>query len=421
MSVILAHSLSPILFEYLSYKYHISIHYSRLAIDNLDDFNKIFNENLDVFDGFNITYPLKKDVYHMCQHYSNIPTGIHCCNTIVCKPSISIYNTDYHAIKYILSREVKNLWEQVIILGSGMTASICAWALINYYKPIIIFYHKNINYEYFPKNKNVHWKQLNKINESINDKTLLINTLSPMANYEFLPKKLNAVTTIIDTDYRNLPLKNVAISNNINYIDGYHWLYYQGIEAFKIFTNKTNLSVEYNEEWIKINKYDKIALIGMSGAGKTTIGQKLAKKLNYQFVDIDEIIEKQEHKTISEIFADDGEDFFRQLETQMLAKIIKNEKIIIATGGGIIESEKNRKLLKSNFFNILLYVNVDEAINRLNNSKTRPLLTGNIKGNWEKLWNDRRLLYYETADYIINLAKNNEDLIYEDIKEIIKK
>ena len=187
--------------------------------------------------------------------------------------------------------------------------------------------------------------------------TSLINTLSPMANYEFLPKKLNAVTTIIDTDYRNLPLKNVAISNNINYIDGYHWLYYQGIEAFKIFTNKTNLSVEYNEEWIKINKYDKIALIGMSGAGKTTIGQKLAKKLNYQFVDIDEIIEKQEHKTISEIFADDGEDFFRQLETQMLAKIIKNEKIIIATGGGIIESEKNRKLLKSNFFNILLYVN----------------------------------------------------------------
>lgn len=69
------------------------------------------------------------------------------------------------------------------------------------------------------------------------------------------------------------------------------------------------MSVEYNEEWIKINKYDKIALIGMSGAGKTTIGQKLAKKLNYQFVDIDEIIEKQEHKTISEIFADDGEDF----------------------------------------------------------------------------------------------------------------
>lgn len=417
----IAHSLSPVLFDYFSTKYHIPIDYSRIAINNIDDFIKYFDENKNIFDGFNITYPLKNEIYSIWQQHSDIPSGIKSCNTFICKPNIRIYNTDYLAFRHILNKEIKDKWNQAIILGSGMTAAVCAWELINYDKSITIFYHKNTNVDYFPKTNNIHYKPLNEFKESTDSKAIVINTLSPLANYDFLPNKIFKATAIIDADYRNKPLENIALNNNIDYIDGYHWLYYQGIEAFKLFTNQTNLSVEYDEKWLKTNKYDKIALIGMSGAGKTTIGKLLAKKMNYEFVDIDDQIEKKENKSISQIFADEGEKFFRQLETKMLTELINFDKIVISTGGGIIKNEKNREFLKNNFFNIFLNVSIDEALERLQQNETRPLLSGNIKDNWNKIWYERRLLYYEIADYIIHSDQNNVDLIYEDIKEIIKK
>lgn len=417
----IAHSLSPLLFDYFSTKYDMPIHYSRLAINNIEDFEKFFEENKNIFYGFNVTYPLKKEIYSLWQQYSNIPSSIQSCNTMICKPNISLYNTDILAIKHILSKEIRNNWDQVIILGSGMTASICAWEFINYDKPITIYYHENTNYNYFPKSKNIHWQRLKEFKENIHSKALIINTLSPLANYDFFSNKLSLVTAIIDADYRNRPLENVALSNNIHYIDGYHWLYYQGIESFKLFTNQTNLSVEYDEKWIKTKNYDKISLIGMSGAGKTTAGMQLAKKLNYQFVDIDKLIEKKENKSISTIFSDEGEDFFRQLETQILSEIMKNDKIVISTGGGIIKNKKNREILKKYCYNILLYVNVDVAMQRLHYNKTRPLLSGNMEAKWQEIWIERQSIYYQTADYIINSDKNNIDLVYEDIKEFIKK
>jgi len=417
----IAHSLSPELFNYFSTKYHIPLHYSRIAINNIDDFIKYFDKNKNIFDGFNITYPLKNEIYSIWQQHSDIPSGIKSCNTLICKPNIRIYNTDYLAFRHILNKEIKDKWNQVIILGSGMTASICAWELINYDKSITIFYHKNTNVDYFPKTNNIHYKPLSEFKESTDSKTIVINTLSPLANYDFLLNKIFKATAIIDADYRNKPLENIALNNNIDYIDGYHWLYYQGIEAFKLFTNQANLSVEYDEKWLKTNKYDKIALIGMSGSGKTTVGKLLAKKINYEFVDIDNQIEKKENKSISQIFADEGEEFFRQLETNMLNELINNDKLVISTGGGIIINEKNREFLKNNFFNIFLNVSIDEALERLQQNENRPLLLGNIKDKWQILYDERLLLYYQTADYIVNADKNNVDLIYEDIKEIIKK
>lgn len=417
----IAHSLSPELFNYFSTKYNIPLHYSRIAINNIDDFIKLFDENKNIFDGFNITYPLKNEIYSIWQQHSDIPSGIKSCNTLICKPNIKIYNTDYLAFRHILNKEIKDKWDQAIILGSGMTAAVCAWELINYDKPITIFYHKNTNVDYFPKTKNIHYKPLSEFKESTDSKVIVINTLSPLANYDFLPNKIFKATAIIDADYRNKPLENIALMNKIDYIDGYHWLYYQGIEAFKLFTNQANLSVEYDEKWLKTNKYDKIALIGMSGAGKTTIGKLLAEKMNYEFVDLDDQIEKKENKSISQIFADEGEEFFRQLETKMLTELINNDKLVISTGGGIINNEKNREFLKNYFFNIFLNVSINEALERLQQNENRPLLLGNIKDKWQNLYDERLLLYYQTADYIVNADQNNVDLIYEDIKEIIKK
>ena len=149
--------------------------------------------------------------------------------------------------------------------------------------------------------------------------------------------------------------------------------------------------------------------------------QTISTKINYEFIDLDDQIEKKVNKSISQIFTDRGEEFFRQLETNTLDELINNDKIVISTGGGIINDEKNREILKNNFFNIFLNVSIDEALKRLQQNENRPLLLGNPKDKWQKLYNERLLFYYQTADYIVNADKINVDLIYEDIKEIIKK
>ena len=86
----IAHSLSPVLFDYFSTKYHIPMHYSRIAINNIDEFNIFFDNNKFLFDGFNITYPLKNEIYSRWQKHSDIPFGIKSCNTLICKPNKGI-------------------------------------------------------------------------------------------------------------------------------------------------------------------------------------------------------------------------------------------------------------------------------------------------------------------------------------------
>ena len=89
-----------------------------------------------------------------------------------------------------------------------------------------------------------------------------------------------------------------------------------------------------------------LTLTGMMGVGKTTIGKRLAKKLNYSFIDIDKIIEKQEGESISSIFKNKGEDYFRKLEKQQTLKELKKDKSVISLGGGAFLNSSIRQFSK---------------------------------------------------------------------------
>lgn len=97
-----------------------------------------------------------------------------------------------------------------------------------------------------------------------------------------------------------------------------------------------------------------IALIGYMGTGKTTIGKRLARRLGLSFVDTDAYIEKQQGKSISRIFEQEGEPAFRRMEESVLAALAEEENLLISTGGGIVLSEQNRKLLKERTFLVTL-------------------------------------------------------------------
>ena len=117
-----------------------------------------------------------------------------------------------------------------------------------------------------------------------------------------------------------------------------------------------------------------ISLVGMMGSGKTTIGELLANELSFDFVDTDSEIVKLANKSINDIFSQQGESSFREIETSVLEKIISNDNQVISTGGGIIKSDKNISLLLSNSIVVYLYADCITLYERVKNDTQRPLL-----------------------------------------------
>ncbi len=164
----------------------------------------------------------------------------------------------------------------------------------------------------------------------------------------------------------------------------------------------------------------KIILVGMMGAGKTTIGKLLSNKLGYEFVDLDKIIEEKSGVKINTIFEIEGEVGFREREFQVLRDSIKKEKVIISTGGGIVTNEKSRtQLIKHNVFIIYLKANLETLFSRLKNDNSRPILNvDNKKQVIERILHERELLYQDLADMTVDTTHMKT---IDVVKLIIKK
>ena len=164
---------------------------------------------------------------------------------------------------------------------------------------------------------------------------------------------------------------------------------------------------------------DNIILIGFMGSGKTTIGKRLAKLLDYSLVDTDKLIEKKQGMTISDIFADKGERYFRQLETDTISEMIQTcHKTIISSGGGLPLRECNVKILQELGFIIMLDVSKETVLKRLQGDTTRPLLQGdNVEEKVEELLTYREPLYELAAHMKVSV---NDRTIQDIAEEIIR-
>ena len=162
-----------------------------------------------------------------------------------------------------------------------------------------------------------------------------------------------------------------------------------------------------------------IVLMGFMGAGKTTIGKKLAKALECEFIDTDEWIEKEQGRKISDIFAEDGEAVFRDMETDLLKRLQESEeKFVLSIGGGMPVREENRALLRNLGIVIYLKTSKEEIIRRVSGNKNRPLLQGgDLEEKVTNLMDAREQIYVETAHVeVITDGKNPLEVIEEIIK-----
>ena len=164
-----------------------------------------------------------------------------------------------------------------------------------------------------------------------------------------------------------------------------------------------------------------IFLIGMMGSGKSSTGPILAEFLKYKYVDLDVLIEKLTKKTIDKVFSDEGEEYFRDLETQCLQEIIKLPSVVVSTGGGVVLKKENWGVLRQGIV-VWLDVKKDILLSRLKQSKdnTRPLLKENINVKYEEIFETRKD-FYAQAD--LRLEINNEGVknIAEKIIQALKK
>lgn len=150
-------------------------------------------------------------------------------------------------------------------------------------------------------------------------------------------------------------------------------------------------------------KKKNIILCGFMGSGKSTVGRQLADRMGMKFLDTDAYIEQKEGISISQIFADKGEDYFRELELKVCEELSTLKSVVISTGGGTLLKDANVKAIKKNGVVFLLNVSSLTVLTRLKNDTSRPLLQRDDKEKAVKqLLSQRIPLYNRAADYVID-------------------
>lgn len=161
-----------------------------------------------------------------------------------------------------------------------------------------------------------------------------------------------------------------------------------------------------------------IVLIGPPGAGKTTIGKALAKKMALEFIDTDQEIEKVSGKKIAEIFLEEGEQHFRAIEKREVLKALESENSVISLGGGAVLDGDVQERLREQDDVVFLDVSISNAAPRVGFNRERPLLLSNPRQQWILLMEKRRPIYENLAKITVNTdnRKANEVLAELEVK-----
>ena len=359
------------------------------------------------FTGINVTIPYKKDVIPYLDALSPAAQKIGSVNTIVRRADGSLFghNSDYFGFVSLVKHSgIAVEGKKVLVLGSGGTSNMVVTALRDLgAAPVVISRSGENNYG----NLHLH-----------SDASVIVNA-TPVGMYPNTGvspidlRRFPALTGVLDVIYN--PAKTQLLLDaeklGIPHENGLWMLVAQAKEAAEYFTGKKlpDSCIE-KIHGILSRQMKNVVLIGMPGCGKSTIGNLLARKLGRKFVDADEEIIQLAGKSIPEIFAQDGEEIFREWETMALEHLGKQSGLVIATGGGCVTRQRNYPALHQN--GSIVWLERDLS---LLPTDGRPLSQSN---RLEEMYAVRKPMYEAFADVRVANTRSPENTVTEILSKL---
>ena len=354
----LSHSISPQIHNlFCDYEYILF----EQEPEQLDSFFK-----KSEFSGLNVTIPYKKDVIKYCSELSPTAQKIGSVNTIVKRADGSLYgdNTDYFGFSYMVKKSGIDInGKTVLVLGTGGASLTVNEVLKDMGAAEILPVSRQgkINY------KNIY---------DFSSADVIINT-TPVGMYPNNGERLlelnrfGNLSGVLDLIYNPslTPILYDAAKMGVPYSNGLKMLVAQAWLSAKSFAQK-ELDEKDIDRVINILEKERrnIVFVGMPGSGKSTVSRIIGQRLGMSVCDTDELVVQSDGRSIPEIFAQNGEKFFRDIETDVCAQVGKKSGIIISTGGGAVLREENAYSLKQNAVVVWLCRSADELA-----SEGRPL------------------------------------------------
>ncbi len=364
------------------------------------------------FKAINVTIPYKQDVIPYLDFVSDTARDIGAVNTIINRDGkLYGYNTDFGGMTALIKRQnIEINGKTVLVLGSGGTSKTAVAVAKSLGAKKVIRVSRTAREDCITYDD---------MYERFADAQVIINT-TPCGMYPNIigePVDINRferLEAVIDAIYNplcsNLVVK--AKQKGINAIGGLYMLVAQAAHAAELFIDTKVPPKKVDAVYKEIVKQKQnIVLVGMPSSGKTTIGKRLASKLNMQFTDTDKEIERVSGKAIPEIFKESGESGFRDIESRVITEVSAKQNCIIATGGGAILRESNVMALRGN--GIIYFI--DRPLEKLITTDDRPLSSN--RDDLIKRYNERYEIYCSAADKrIINDSEIETviDVIKED-------
>lgn len=387
--------------EKLSHSFSMPIH-TKLGTDNYklievsrDELASFFAKNR--IGGLNVTIPYKKEVMKYLFGASSEAYEIGAVNTIVPDANGRLigYNTDAFGFSYLLKKnEIDVEGKKVLVLGSGGAANAVVYVLekLGAAEIVIISRKGDNNYN----NLYLH-----------EDAQIIINA-TPVGMYPMDDESLidmynfpNA-EAVVDLIYNPLRtgLMLDAMKYGVKAVGGLLMLVAQAVKTEELIQNK-NLENRIDEIYEELlHEMQNIAFVGMPGSGKTTAGRKMAKELGKEFFDTDEMVKERTGRSPEEIIENDGEERFREIESDCLRRALNNNGVIISTGGGIVTRQENVDILRRR----ARIIYVERPIEELS-TNNRPI--SKAKGV-ENLFRERGPIYEGMADEILRVSATLE-------------
>ena len=424
------HSFSPPIYHQLFLNNEINGKYNRILTDKSGDVIKYIKEF--GLSGANITAPLKNLIIPHLSDISPDSKKINAINTILnYNNKLLGYNTDWNGVLnslqnyyYLKNKKYDLNYKKILIIGAGNSAAAAIYGIKTFFpKSNIDIINRSI--ERAKKiaaiyNSNYISEKVNLI--SLNQYDVIIVTVPNPSEYlsdiQFSPQTILLYSNYTDLDY----IKKIKQTNK-HLIFGNEWLKEQAISAFEYYNNNNEYYKKVKLTTYKISrefnklKNKTIFLTGFSGAGKTFIGEKIAKKMNRLFFDLDKKIEEHFNESIVDIFNKKGENIFRNYETKILSQL-ENKKYVVALGGGTILEPQNLKYIKKGVV-VYLYSNLSTSLSRIDIS-SRPLLSKKTESEIAELYKLRKYIYFDNSDIVIESSNNAVHKIIDEINILNK-